>query len=130
MDRIRTRLAQGLVVLAVATGAVASSPAGASTPARPKVQVNPDQGPPGSIVHVVGCCWLYAHPAPVVIFRDVAGTKTNFGQADLVGCHGYFQCEFAKDIVIPSDAAAGIGHVRMTRGTRASSGRAEFTVTS
>jgi hypothetical protein len=132
MNRIRGQLARVLVVMAVATGAVASgvasTPAGAAAPERPTVQLTPDHGPPGTTVHVVGCCWTYVRPAPVVIFTDAVGTKTNFGPAEVVGCHGYFQCEFAKDIVIPSDAATGIGHVKMTRGTRATSGRAKFTV--
>ena len=121
-----------VLTLATATapsGAVPTSAPRDGATVRPNVQVNPAGGPGGSTVHVDGCCWTYVRPAPTVAFRDSQGTITDFGPAVLVGCHGYFQCEFALDIVIPSDAAAGVGRVRMTRGSTSTSRIASFTVT-
>ncbi len=117
-----------LAAAAALSGAVPTLARDAATLA-PIVQLTPASGPGGSTVHVDGCCWTGFNPRPTVAFRDSHGTITNFGMAVLVTCHGYLQCEFALDIVIPVDAAAGVGHVRMTRGTPSTSGIAQFTVT-
>jgi hypothetical protein len=124
---IRRLAVLGISLVVLTTGQAAWGLGTRGQPDAPRVSAYPSQGPGETKVHVDGCCWTYINPKPTVVFRDAHGATAGYGNAALVACHGYFACEFDLDIVIPGDAAVGLGHVRMVRGTIW--GTANFTVT-